>query len=161
MPFTPFHFGPGLLFKSISPARFSFTAFVATQVVIDFETLYFLVRQEWPVHRFLHSVPGSLLAGLVTWVLVRAAGALLLRTLASPAALIEDLKPVSVAIGCGIGGVSHAVLDNVMHDDSRLLYPIETPGLQGLVGLEALHIACVASGVVAMMLLVWRFRRAG
>ena len=39
MPFTPFHFGPGALLKSFLRHRFSFVTFVASQVVIDFETL--------------------------------------------------------------------------------------------------------------------------
>ena len=44
---------------------FSWSAFVAAQVLIDCETLYYLVRQEYPVHRFFHSVLGATAAGLV------------------------------------------------------------------------------------------------
>src|SRR5215471_21806895 len=64
MPFTPFHFGPGLAAKAALPSRVSFTAFVATQVIIDFETLYHLVRVQWPVHRQLHSLVGGSAVGL-------------------------------------------------------------------------------------------------
>jgi hypothetical protein len=38
MPFTPFHFGPGALLKSIFPRSVSLSAFVASQVLIDSST---------------------------------------------------------------------------------------------------------------------------
>ena len=34
MPFTPFHFGPGLLGKGLAPRSYSWSAFVAINVVI-------------------------------------------------------------------------------------------------------------------------------
>ncbi len=68
MPFTPFHFGPGLLAKSVLPRHYSWTAFVVSQVVIDCETLYYLVQRAYPVHRTLHTFLGGTLAGLATGV---------------------------------------------------------------------------------------------
>ena len=56
MPFTPFHFGPGLLLKGAAPGQVSFTAFVATQVAVDLEPLWFILRGEPPVHRWAHTV---------------------------------------------------------------------------------------------------------
>ena len=55
MPFTPLHFGPGLLLKAAAPRHVSFTAFVASQVLIDLESLYNILRGAWPVHRELHT----------------------------------------------------------------------------------------------------------
>ena len=158
MPFTPFHFGPGFLFKSIGPASFSLSAFVATQVLIDFETLYFLSQRVWPVHRFLHSIPGSLLAGFVV-----AGVALVSRRwlgLRFPASFVrDDLGTLSITLGSVVGGLSHALLDNVMHDDSRLWYPSEAgPHLQGVVGLGELHLGCVVSGIVGLVVLALRLR---
>ena len=75
MPVTPFHFGPGLLLKAVAPAVFSLTCFVATQVLIDVETAYNLLSGRYPLHRFFHSIPGSVLAGLgVAFVLWLARG---------------------------------------------------------------------------------------
>ena len=69
MPFTPFHFGPGLALKGVAAPVFSWSAFAAAQVLIDCETLYYLVRQEYPVHRFFHSFLGATAAGLVAAIL--------------------------------------------------------------------------------------------
>ena len=161
MPFTPFHFGPGLLFKSISPARFSLATFVTTQVLIDCETLYFLVAREWPVHRFFHSLAGSLLVGLIVSG-IAILGARLVGSEVLEFFRITDLSSLAIVMGGAIGGLSHALLDNMMHNDSRLLYPLDAgPELQGLVGLGNLHLGCLASGVIGLCVLWWQFRRAG
>ncbi len=74
----------------------------------------------------------------------------------------EDLGTLSITLGSVVGGLSHALLDNVMHDDSRLLYPSEAgPHLQGVVGLGELHLGCVVSGIVGLVVLALRLRRAG
>ena len=161
MPFTPFHFGPGLFFKSLTPRSFSFVAFVSTQVVIDCETLLYIVRNEWPLHRFLHSVPG----GLVVAVVVVAA--MLVGRRIVGAEVLKQLNatyPETLAIVAGsvVGGVSHSILDDIMHDDVKLLYPSNAgPDLQGLVGLGELHLLCVTSGVVGLAVLALRRWRAG
>jgi hypothetical protein len=46
------------------PRHFGFIAFAATQVVIDVETLYHLLRHEWPLHRVLHTYVGTSAEGL-------------------------------------------------------------------------------------------------
>jgi hypothetical protein len=71
MPLTSYHFGPGLLLKSVLPRRFSFAAFAATEVAVDVETLVNLIRHHWPVHDRLHSLPGSLAVGLATHLVGR------------------------------------------------------------------------------------------
>lgn len=39
MPFTPFHLGPGALFKGAGDTRFSFMVFGGSQVLMDIEPL--------------------------------------------------------------------------------------------------------------------------
>ncbi len=63
MPFTPAHFGPGAAIKAVVPAHFSFAVFCYSQIVTDLEPAYFLLRGEYPVHRFFHTYPGAVLVG--------------------------------------------------------------------------------------------------
>jgi len=51
MPFTPFHFGPGLLIKVCVPRWFWFTSFVLANVLIDCEVLYYMRVGEPPLRR--------------------------------------------------------------------------------------------------------------
>jgi hypothetical protein len=59
MPFTAFHFGPGAVFHAAAPKQVSFLAFCAANVLIDMESLYFMVTQQFPVHRFFHTYVGA------------------------------------------------------------------------------------------------------
>src|SRR5258708_868462 len=59
MPFTPFHFGPGAAFKAAIPQYFSFTIFCFAQIVTDCETAYYMIRGEYPLHRWLHTFVGA------------------------------------------------------------------------------------------------------
>jgi hypothetical protein len=43
MPFTPYYFGPAVIFKAAVPAKLSTTAFIGTQIAIDCEILWHLL----------------------------------------------------------------------------------------------------------------------
>src|SRR5688572_20936203 len=61
MPITPFHFGPGALLHAAAPKHVSFLSFCVSNVFIDFESLYNLVFQRYPVHAFFHTYIGATL----------------------------------------------------------------------------------------------------
>jgi membrane-bound metal-dependent hydrolase YbcI (DUF457 family) len=120
VPFTPFHFGPGILVKSAAPKRFSLSAHMATQVVIDCETLYHMIAHTKPDHRFFHTLVGaSLVSSAVAVAMV----------IGAPSArgrwtwLDEDLDERAIWIGALFGGVSHALLDSMYHRDAMPFWP--------------------------------------
>jgi membrane-bound metal-dependent hydrolase YbcI (DUF457 family) len=159
MPFTPFHFGPGLLLKLAAPRRISASAFVAAQVGVDVEPLWFMLSAEYPVHRALHTVVGGatigLAVGLALWGVARSRAAGL-----GPVARAE-LSAWPAALGGLIGGASHALLDGFMHRDVHPLRPwSETQWLLGPVGVMALHAACLLAGVAGAVGL-WMRRARG
>jgi membrane-bound metal-dependent hydrolase YbcI (DUF457 family) len=159
VPVTPFHFGPGLLLKGAAPRHLSFAAFVASQVAVDLEPLYFMLRGEYPVHRALHTVWGAGLVGLVTGA---ALGALARRRAGTAAhALRAELRFGPAIVGGVLGGVSHPLLDGLMHRDVRALSPLtDTTWVLEPSGVAALHLACVIAGVLGALLLVVRRARA-
>ena len=170
MPFTPFHFGPGLALKGVAAPLFSWSAFVAAQVLIDCETLYYLVRQEYPVHRFFHSFLGATAAGLVVAVLglaiVRVSAVAfprLIAPLAGPASRARgEVSSLGLLVGGLAGGLSHPFLDGIMHPDVRPFMPWSdhNPFL-GLVGVAQLHLACIAAALFgAVCVTLWRVRPA-
>lgn len=125
----------------------SLTAFVGSQVAIDLESGYHLFRRDWPVHRIAHTLPVAAFIGVVVGVLVYLVGR------ESPTA--DDLvgKPESAArpalVGGLLGGLSHPVLDGIMHTDIRPLLPFDSSNpFLGIVDLETLHLSCIASGVL-------------
>lgn len=162
MPVTPFHFGVGLLAKGTAPRWASLCAFVASQVVIDCESAYFLfVAREEPVHRVLHTfalaVPVGALVGLAVFAAARA-----VRFPEALAWLRADCALLPSLAGGLLGGLSHPVLDGIMHDDIRPFRPFtDANPLHAAMGLGSLHLACVLMGAAGLALLAVRARRPG
>ena len=72
MPITPFHFGPGAAVHAIAPRHISFLAFCAANVLIDVETLYYMLTRQYPWHRFFHTYVGATIIVVATVVLFAA-----------------------------------------------------------------------------------------
>lgn len=164
MPFTPFHFGPGLLVKGLAPRRFSWAAFVAAQVLIDCETLYYILRHEYPLHRELHTFAGAASAGLGTALILlglrRLAPGLAGRLESSAPCLKSEASKAGIVAGGLIGGASHPFLDGLMHGDIRPFAPwTDANPLLGAVGLGALHLSCLAAALIGAALIWARFNR--
>jgi hypothetical protein len=157
MPVTPFHFGVGLLGKGVAPRSISLCAFVASQVVIDCESAYFLfVAREWPVHRVLHTfalaTPVGGLVGLAVWAVARR-----IRWLSEVAVLRNDCALRPAILGGLLGGLTHPLLDGIMHDDIRPFLPFTSANpLHLLIDLGPLHVLCILFGVVGVALLAIR-----
>ncbi|HKX26864.1 MAG TPA: DUF4184 family protein [Blastocatellia bacterium] len=167
MPFTPYHLGLGALAKGVASKHCSLSAFAASQVVIDCETLYYLLNNRPPIHRTLHTFVGGAAAGLLVALLLWAAGRILFR-LAPPfqkwLSTRRDLGSELTGAGCLagglLGGLSHPVLDGIMHPDVRPFLPwsASTPLLR-TIDLETLHTGLVVLGIIGGLLLVVRVYR--
>jgi hypothetical protein len=139
---------------------------VATQVVIDVETLGHMLRHEWPLHRQLHSYLGSTATGLITGALVFAATRVIARFVAwrntesrEPfrAELVSGTLGSSL-IGGLIGGASHTLLDAIMHTDVQPYWPFSSSnGYLRAVNLATLHLGCVLAAGLGIVIL-WMSR---
>jgi membrane-bound metal-dependent hydrolase YbcI (DUF457 family) len=151
MPVTPFHFGPGAMVHAVAPKHVSFLAFCIANVLMDLEPLYYIVTHQYPLHRFFHTYIGATLVLFATSAIFLLA--LKLAAVVPLADLLswKRLTLCQVAIGAALGSYSHVVLDSVMHADIRPLAPFsEANPLLRVVSLDALHLACVASGVIGL-----------
>jgi membrane-bound metal-dependent hydrolase YbcI (DUF457 family) len=134
MPITPFHFGLGMLVKPALRSRFSLWTFILSQILVDLETLWNIIRQVPRLHGFFHSFLGSLIPGM--------AAAFILRAI-HPSSSLPTLLFSSL-----IGVWSHVVLDGIMHADVTPFFPFSTANpLLHLCSLTTLHLGLVVSGV--------------
>jgi hypothetical protein len=167
MPFTPFHFGPGAAIKAAIPTCFSFTTFCYTQGVTDLETAYYLLRGEYPVHRFFHTYLGATLIGAFCALTGRPLCEYLLRIWTSP--LFSPLNtfftgpakiPWRVAFFTAlIGTYSHVFFDSIMHPDITPLRPFSTANpMLHVVSSDLLHVICLTLGVAGALVLSRRRR---
>jgi hypothetical protein len=168
MPFTPFHLGPALLVKSAAPRHFSFSAFAISQVAIDCETLYWRSRHQWHVHRVLHTFVGGAIVGTVLAVafsLLVWPSFLRIRRLVNNNAnnahnahndrLAAEARLGPAIAGGLLGGLSHSLLDGIVHWDIRPFGPfsMENPFL-GLLDERLLYVLCTAMGALGVTLLL-------
>jgi hypothetical protein len=165
MPFTPYHFGPGLLVKSIVPRWFSLTAFMAVQVVIDCETLYHLIRNEYPLHTRLHTFLGATIAGAATasviitakWIAEHGFPQIVVKV-RSPAVRAE-VTTTGLVVGGLVGGASHPFLDGLLYTDIRPFLPLtERNPLFGMIGVYQLQTVCEVVALIGFLFLgIWAY----
>lgn len=158
MPITPFHFGPGALLQSVAPRHVSFIAFCTANVLIDCESLYNLVQQHDRVHAFFHTYVGATLVVGATWLLYKAlcqwAHWVKLPNLFG----WQGLQTQTVLIGAALGAYSHIVLDSIMHRDMRPWWPLsDANGLLHIIALNWLHLACLAAGLLGLLISLTRW----
>lgn len=161
MPFTPLHMGPGALLKAALGRRFSLIGFGVSQVVIDLEPLLRMLCNDAVLHGPSHTLVGALVVALVSlplteWLYPR------LATFWNPQAdfhhlhfarMAENPARTALATGCLVGGLSHVLIDGVMHADLQPLWPFTaTQPWYGLIEIDQLHLICLLSGVTG---LVW------
>ena len=163
MPMTPFHVGPGLVFKAIAPRHFSLAVFVGVNVVIDLEPITRFLLTGDPVHGLLHTAIGATVLALICAYWGRSGCERLLRSWnssLSPAqskwlVVVPAIAPRTAVISALLGAWSHVLLDALMHADVQLLWPLSASnGIRGLIDLGHLHLLCVFLGVAGAVRLV-------
>ncbi|MEY2633278.1 MAG: hypothetical protein RIR00_1932 [Pseudomonadota bacterium] len=160
MPFTPFHLGPGLAIKAIAGERFSLIAFGLAQVAMDIEPLLGMLRGAAVLHGPTHTYLGAALIAPGVAGLVPLLGSPLLRRWNRELACLgldrwrapEKWSPLPIALGAGLGTLSHVLLDSLMHTDIQPLAPWSAVNaLWHLLPVSALHELCIASGGLGLL----------
>jgi hypothetical protein len=171
MPFTPLHFGPGLIIKAVAPSQFSLTAYTLANVAVDLEPLYHIVRGDYPLHGPMHTLPLATLTGLLVGMGVH----LLPKAFRAeskdvskkfPDALRAEFRLPECIIGGVLGGLSHSLIDSIIYTDFHPFAPfsIQNP-LHGLITPNALSYGLLLTGVIGLVLLairallIWRTGR--
>lgn len=159
MPFTPFHLGPGALFKAIGGRNFSFMVFGGSQVMMDIEPFIGLIQNKPILHGYTHTLAGALLIGLAAALIGKPISAWVLRLLAIPH---YQLTWCAAFAGAMLGTFSHIVLDAVMHSDIHPWWPIAAGnGLLEIIPIGSLHLFCLGLGVVSAAVIAFHARRHG
>lgn len=154
MPFTPFHLGPGAIFKAVGGRHFSFMVFGGSQVLMDIEPLLGII-QGWDVlHGYSHTIAGALAIGTVAGLVGRPISHFVLEQLKIP----HDAFTWRSSFLAGyLGTFSHVVLDAIMHGDMRPWWPIlNANGLLSSMTITWLHILCLVSGVLGAGCVAYR-----
>ncbi|MCX6658785.1 MAG: hydrolase [Candidatus Bathyarchaeota archaeon] len=131
MPFTPFHWGPGLLFGLLLLSYVDLPTLLVSSVVIDVEPFVVLaLNLRYPLHGYLHTfVGGTIVAFLLALVMSRVRGTLL--PLMSFLRLEQKTSFKSIVIASLFGIYLHILLDSPLYPDIRPFYPLQLNPLLG------------------------------
>jgi hypothetical protein len=159
VPFTPFHLGPGALFKAIGGRHFSFMVFGGTQVLMDLEPAWRIYREDPVLHGPTHTLAGALVIGALGMISGKPVSSFVLRWLKIAH---YPLSWRAACAGAFVGSFSHVLLDATMHPDMRPFWPLSVANpLLGSVSMAALHLGCVFAAFLGAALVAWRYRRDG
>ena len=160
MPFTPFHFGPGLAIKGLIPNQFSLSMYVLANVAMDIEPAYRMGRIETPLHGITHTLTGALLIAVSSVLLGRFAVTRVWRCYQRWNA--ETSNPFQITwlqawMGALLGTGSHLLLDAVMHEDMHPFAPLtNTNPMLMTKWMLHLHLACILAAMLGMLLILAR-----
>jgi len=155
MPFTPFHFGPGAALKAIGGRHFSFMVFGGAQVLMDIEPLIRIVRGDFVLHGYTHTIVGALFIGIVAALIGKPISTYTLATLRIAHYPVSWIAAWSGAL---IGTFSHVALDALMHRDMRPWWPFAINNdLLGAVDVDHLHVACASLGALGIIAIGGRY----
>lgn len=151
MPFTPFHFGPGAALHALAPRHVSFIAFAAANVIIDIEPLYYMLTQQFRLHRFFHTYLGATLIVVATIAVFIVARWFARRFWLPNLFKWRELALLPVVVGAMAGSYSHVLLDSVMHADITPFAPFsDVNPLLHIIPINTLHLACLVAGILAL-----------
>lgn len=157
MPFTPFHLGPGALFKGIGADRFSFMVFGGAQVLMDLEAGYRMLVDDPVLHGPSHTFLGAALIGAAAMLSGKPISEFVLRAIRYP---WPTISWTAAATGAFVGTFSHVLLDATMHADMMPWSPLDTGNpLLGAISVPALHLTCAACGAVGGLAFLLSYRR--
>ena len=160
MPFTPFHFGPGLLIKGLIPGRFSLSTYALANVAMDVEPLYQLLHDDTQLHGASHTLIGAGLIGVGTALWGRSAirrAWQLYERWSAHAGTPFHITSQQAWLGALLGTFSHVLMDAVMHADMRPFLPLTdaNPWLD-ISSTEHVYLGCVLAGMAGMLLILIR-----
>ena len=122
-------------------------------------------KPEYPIHRFFHTFLGGTLAGAASGLVL--VGVIRLVGAYSPAldSFVTGLRPTlrseissaGLMAGAILGGLTHPLLDGMMHADVRPFSPwSQANPMLRFIGMVELHFVCLVLGVVGLAIVVLR-----
>jgi membrane-bound metal-dependent hydrolase YbcI (DUF457 family) len=157
MPFTPYHFGPGLLLGVLFFPFVDLVAVLTGAVVLDIEPLVVLMfGLSAPLHGLAHTYVFAVLVSValaaVLWTVRRP-----LLVITSPFGVTQEPTKSSLLLGSLMGTFSHVLLDSFLYAEMNPFFPVLGNPFLGLLTQVVVYDLCVYSLLIGFGLYVLRF----
>lgn len=146
MPFTPYHFGPGLFIGLLFLSFLDFPTFLIASAIVDVEPLLVIVfNLDYPLHGFFHSFLGGTIAALIL-----AGFMMLIRKYFTPIMSVfkleQDVSYKKILAASLLAVYIHILLDSPIYTDIKPFFPLDFNPFYRSTGLP---------GFTEMMICVW------
>ena len=156
MPFTPYHFGPGLL---LGIALFPFvdlSTLIIASVILDIEPLLVMrLNLPFPVHGILHTYLGATIVAIVLSFAL-----LPMRShfdkIVSLFGLHQETSFRHILPASFIGTYAHVFLDSVIYYEMSPLFPLIGNPFVGMLPVAVIYDTCAYLGMLGFVLYVVR-----
>ena len=150
MPFTPFHFGPALLFAALF-GYLDFLTFMIANVIVDFEPFLVLslgldLRYDYPLHGFFHTFIGGSLIGLAL--------AEVMTRFYNHLGKEVNIKKLRITALSGVW--LHIVLDSFLYMDIKPFFPLSWNPFYGAFSTLEVYGFCVGAFLLGVPLYLLR-----
>jgi hypothetical protein len=145
--------GPGILIKSLLQGGFSLMVFGWAQIIMDIQPLIVMISGEGHLHGFSHTYIGASLLGLFSALTGKYLSEIGLFLLGLNAQWQVNISGWVSLLSALVGTFSHVFIDSIMHSDIEPFFPWDHSNQYlGLISVQALHKACLYSGLVGGVL---------
>jgi membrane-bound metal-dependent hydrolase YbcI (DUF457 family) len=138
VPFTPFHWGPALLFGLVFSSVFDLSTLLIASVIPDLEPLcVYLFRLRGELHGFFHSYLGSSSLAILVALLAYLFRNLLEKIMKFQVSQESSFKKILFTSFVGV--YSHVLLDSFLYGEMAPFYPLKGNPLVGTTSLYATY----------------------
>ena len=151
MPFTPYHFGPGLVLGVILFPFVDLATVMMASVVVDLEPLVVLMfGLPYPLHGFFHTYLGASIAAFVLTGFVYPFRNYL-NGIVSLFGLHQRSSLRHIIGGSLLGTYSHVFLDSILYAEMNPFFPVLGNPFLGLFSFGAVYNFCLICGFVGFI----------
>jgi hypothetical protein len=153
MPFTPFHFGPAMVFGLPLRKYLHVPTFLVANVIVDVEPLLVLVLGlNYPLHGYFHTFIFAALTGLALGYVMFTLDRSLVSFYRFFRLVSKDNQNIKTFIVTGVSGaIFHVLLDSPLYSDIRPLFPLALNPFYNPSLSLAMYSFCVWMGILGIV----------
>jgi len=156
MPFTPYHFGPGLLLGIVLFPFIDFSTVMVASVILDLEPLaVILLGFPSPLHGFFHSYLGATIVAIIlSFAIWPMRGSL--NSIVSLFGFHQESSLRHILPASFIGTYSHIILDSFIYPEMNPFLPLVGNPFIGVLPVSFLYSSCIYLGLLGIGVFIIR-----
>lgn len=150
MPYTPFHFGPGLFLGVVLFPYIDFSTVMVASVILDIEPVTILILQlPFQFHGFFHTYLGATIVACILSAAIYPFRRYL-NKIVSLFGLHQDSSFRHIFPASIIGTYSHVMLDSFLYGEMNPFYPIIGNPFLGILPITVVYGCCIFLGLLGI-----------